>query len=59
MPGNLVYDASQKAYRPGVQFQPLFGFAADRVLAWLLGGFGDGLDLKLKRPSPAIPRSAW
>ena len=53
VPGNLVYDASQKAYRPGVQFQPLFGFAADRVLAWLLGGFGDGLDLKLKKTIPS------
>ena len=51
-PANLSYDAAARCYRPTQLFKPLFNFAADRVLAWLLQGFGDGLDLKLRRLVP-------
>lgn len=51
-PANLDYDTAARCYRPTPGFQPLFGFAAERVLAWLLQGFGDGLDLRLRRAAP-------
>lgn len=51
-PANLSYDAPARCYRPTRQFKPLFEFAAERVLAWLLQGFGDGLDLKLRKATP-------
>ena len=51
-PENLTYDASGKAYIPTERFQPLFGFSAERVLSWLLNGFGDGLEIKLRRTIP-------
>lgn len=51
-PANLDYDAASRCYRPSSTFNPLFEFQADRVLAWLLQGFGDGLDLKLKQATP-------
>lgn len=51
-PANLDYDAVSRCYRPSSAFKPLFEFQSDRVLAWLLQGFGDGLDLKLKQAAP-------
>ena len=51
-PANLQYDAPARCYRPAPGFKPLFDFSADRVLAWLLHGFGDGLDLKLRKAAP-------
>lgn len=51
-PDNLVYDRGVRAYLPSEQFQAVFGFAADRVLSWLLNGFGDGQALKLGRSIP-------
>lgn len=51
-PDNLVYDRGVRAYLPSERFHPVFGFAADRVLSWLLNGFGDGLVLKLGRSIP-------
>ena len=51
-PGNLSYDSPTRCYRPGVAFKPLFDLSAERVLAWLLHGFGDGLDLKLRKTAP-------
>lgn len=51
-PANLTYDALGRCYRPAKTFKPLFAFSADRVLAWLLHGFGDGLDLKLRKAAP-------
>jgi len=48
-PSNLDYDPVSRCYRPTQAFKPLFEFQTDRVLAWLLQGFGDGLDLKLKQ----------
>ncbi len=39
---NLAYDRSSKIYIPAKDFRPLFKFSAERVLAWLAEGFGDG-----------------
>lgn len=59
-PKNLEYDTTSRCYRITTDFKPIFAYSTDRVLAWLSQGFGDGLDLKLKRvipsegPSPTI-----
>ncbi|RVD77110.1 helix-turn-helix transcriptional regulator [Pseudomonas koreensis] len=39
---NLAYNRSSKIYTPSKEFRPIFTFSADRVLAWLAEGFGDG-----------------
>jgi len=49
---NLIYDTADRCYRPTPEFRPLFEFSTERVLAWLLQGFGDGLDLKQRMPAP-------
>lgn len=51
-PGNLDYDSVGRCYRPTPEFKPVHEFNVDRVLAWLLQGFGDGLDLGLKPAAP-------
>ncbi|WP_318826326.1 WYL domain-containing protein [Burkholderia cepacia] len=51
-PGNLEYDLVGRCYRPSDSFAPIFEFNPYRVLAWLLQGFGDGLDLGLKQAVP-------
>lgn len=51
-PKNLDYDKVGRCYRPSAVFRPLFEFQSERVLAWLLQGFGDGLDLGLKQATP-------
>lgn len=51
-PANLEYDAGARCYRPATGFAPIFEFSPERVLAWLLQGFGDGLDLGLKPAAP-------
>lgn len=51
-PDNLDYDAPARCYRPSASFKPVFDFSTERVLAWLLQGFGDGLDLKLRQAAP-------
>ncbi|MFA7238759.1 MAG: WYL domain-containing protein [Sulfuricellaceae bacterium] len=51
-PDNLEYDAGTRCYRPGPKFSALFEFSAERVLSWLLLGFGDGLDLRLRKTVP-------
>lgn len=51
-PDNLEYDSASRCYRPAGSFRPVFEFNPDRVLAWLLQGFGDGLDLGLKPAAP-------
>lgn len=51
-PGNLDYDVAARCYRPTKGFKPLFEFSSDRVLAWLLQGFGDGLELRLRKVAP-------
>lgn len=50
-PGQLSYDATQRRYVPSDSFTPLFPFSTERILSWLLHGFGDGLDAQRK----AIP----
>ena len=51
-PGNLDYDVAGRCYRPTKSFKPLFDFSSERVLSWLLQGFGDGLDLKTRKATP-------
>jgi hypothetical protein len=51
-PGNLDYDQASRCYRPSASFKPLHDFHTERVLAWLLQGFGDGLDLGSKQTTP-------
>ena len=51
-PQNLFYDPAQRRYSTTEQFSPLFEHTAERVLSWFRSGFGDGLDLKLRRSVP-------
>ena len=51
-PSNIDYDPASRCYRPSRDFRPVFEFQHDRVLSWLLQGFGDGLDLGLKQAAP-------
>lgn len=51
-PGNLDYDSGSRRYRPTASFVPIFEFHCERVLAWLLQGFGDGLELGLRPATP-------
>ena len=51
-PDNLDYDQASRCYRPSASFKPVHEFHCERVLAWLLQGFGDGLDLGLKQATP-------
>lgn len=51
-PRNLDYDPAGRRYRPTPDFKPVFKFHSERVLAWLLRGFGDGLELGLKQAAP-------
>lgn len=51
-PENIDYDAAARCYRPSAAFAPVFGFQPERVLSWLLEGFGDGLELGLKQAAP-------
>ena len=43
-PQNITFDGSNKIYRIGLTFSPLFDHAAQRVLSALSLGFGDGVD---------------
>lgn len=47
-PGNLDYDTKNKVYGYADGFTPVFDFPAERVLAWLSQGFGDGEPSALK-----------
>lgn len=47
-PENLDYDTKSKVYVFGDGFKPVFDFPAERVLAWLSQGFGDGEPTKIK-----------
>jgi hypothetical protein len=49
---NLEYDLATRCYRPTARFRPVFEFSTERVLSWLLQGFGDGLDLRLRKVAP-------
>lgn len=50
-PNNLFYDPVQRFYNPSSSFIPVFELENDRVLTWLLHGFGDGL----RGPKRVIP----
>ncbi len=52
VPDNLAYDSSAKAYVPTGVFRPAFCFSPDRILSWLLNGFGDGVDLRMSQLIP-------
>ena len=43
-PQNITFDGSNKVYRIGQAFSPLFDHASPRVLSALALGFGDGVD---------------
>lgn len=47
-PLQLSYDSTQRRYIPSERFKPLFPFSTERILNWLLHGFGDGLDIQHK-----------
>jgi predicted DNA-binding transcriptional regulator YafY len=47
-PENIDYDPKGKAYVTGPDFRPVFDFPAERILAWLSQGFGDGEPTKIK-----------
>lgn len=51
-PANLDYDNVGRRYRPTASFAPIFKFQCERVLSWLLQGFGDGLEIGLKLATP-------
>lgn len=51
-PGNLEYDAAARAYRPASGFARVFDLPAQRVLRWLLQGYGDGVNSLPQRPLP-------
>ena len=51
-PDNLAYDRYVKAYIPTEHFRPLFPFSAERILSWLLHGFGDGQAPTVARTFP-------
>lgn len=46
-PLNLEYDTKGKVYVRGKWFCPMFEFPAERVLTWLMNGFGDGEPMQL------------
>ena len=48
VPGNIDYDSKGKTYVLGSNFNGLFTFSPERVLAWLTQGFGDGEPMHLK-----------
>lgn len=43
-PQNIIFDGSNKIYRIGQEFSPLFDHASQRVLSALALGFGDGVN---------------
>lgn len=47
-PANITYDPKAKTYAIGDEFQALFDYAPDRLMAWLCLGFGDGEPVQLK-----------
>src|ERR1700760_1190455 len=51
-PDNLAYEPSLRRHVPTDQFKPVFRHSAERVLAWLRDGMGDGLEVGLRLPVP-------
>lgn len=51
-PGNLDRDTARTRYRPTASFIPIFDSHTARLVAWLLQGFDDGLELGLRLATP-------
>src|SRR5262245_3500922 len=51
-PKNIEFDGSNKVYRIGKAFAPVFEHAPERVLSSLTFGFGDGAGDVLRPPLP-------
>jgi hypothetical protein len=59
-PGNIDYYPKAKSYVLGPDFQPVFEFPPERVLSWLIQGFGDGEPMRLKAWVSSGPgSSSW
>ncbi|AZY50776.1 WYL domain-containing protein [Bordetella avium] len=54
-PQNITFDGSNKIYRIGEAFAPLFEHASQRVLSALALGFGDGVNSPAKPLQPLLP----
>lgn len=54
-PQNITFDGSNKIYRIGQAFSPLFEHASQRVLSALALGFGDGVNGQTKPLQPLLP----
>lgn len=54
-PQNITFDGSNKIYRIGHAFSPLFDHASQRVLSALALGFGDGVNSPTKSLQPLLP----
>jgi len=55
-PQNITFDGSNKIYRIGHAFSPLFDHATQRVLTALALGFGDGVNGSSAKPlQPLLP----
>ena len=54
-PQNITFDGSNKIYRIGQAFSPLFDHASQRVLSALALGFGDGVNGPTKSLQPLLP----
>lgn len=54
-PQNIIFDGSNKIYRIGQAFSPLFEHASLRVLSALALGFGDGVSVQMKPLQPLLP----
>lgn len=49
---NLEYDQTTRCYRPATGFRSVFKFSTERVLSWLLQGFGGGIDVRSQNAAP-------
>jgi hypothetical protein len=54
-PQNITFDGSNKIYRIGQAFSPLFEHVSQRVLSALALGFGDGVNGQTKPLQPLLP----
>ncbi len=57
-PQNIIFDGSNKIYRIGQVFAPLFDHASQRVLSALTLGFGDGVNGAMRPLLPCESPSA-
>ena len=55
-PQNIEFDGSNKIYRIGNTFSPIFEHATQRVLSALALGFGDGVNVESQLLLPCPPQ---